>query len=111
MAARKNRGTKDLPWADVVRDRIRSAKLESRMLDAFNGKIKLTPTQLKAGEILMRKIMPDLSATELSGEIDNKHRVVSGTPLSDVDWEKQYGEAVEQPMSLPAKVNGNGAGH
>jgi len=113
MAARKHKGTKDNPWHDVVRERIRSAKIQERLIKAFDGKLELTPLQVTIGLGLYRKILPDLSATELSGEIATKPRVVSGKPMSEVDWEARYAADLAQqppPPALP-KPNGNGLGH
>lgn len=107
MAARTHRGTKDKPWHDVVRARIQSAKIEERLMKALSGEIELSPAQVQIGLGLMRKILPDLSATELSGEIETKQRVVSGAPMTDTDWEKRYSEDLEGAQQ-PPKTNGNG---
>lgn len=95
--ARKHRGTKDHPWHDVVRRRIQSAKIEERLMKALNGEIELSPGQIQIGLGLIRKVLPDLSATELSGEVETKHRVVSGSPMTDTDWEKRYADDLAPP--------------
>lgn len=63
MAARK-----DLRHSDDVRKRIQTSQLINRLNDHVNDKIDMSPTQLKAAEILLRKSLPDLSAVTLTGE-------------------------------------------
>lgn len=106
MAARKHRGTKDIPWHDVVRERLRTAKIEERLIKAFNGDLELTPAQIQIGLGLYRKILPDLSATEISGELDTKQRVVSASPLNDTDWEAKYAADLAQQLGSQ-KPNGS----
>ena len=52
---------------DDVREKIQAINIVSRLMGHFEGTVELSPTQLKAGEILLKKSLPDLSATELSG--------------------------------------------
>jgi hypothetical protein len=54
---------------DSVRDKIRTSQLVNRLQDHAFGEVELTKTQIKAIEVLIRKTLPDLSATELSGDI------------------------------------------
>lgn len=67
-----------------VRDRIRVSMLVKRLTDHVLGKQEMSPTQLKAAEVLLKKSLPDLAAIELSGKED-------GAPIalelkgSDVD--------------------------
>lgn len=67
-----------------VRDRIRVSMLVKRLTDHAVGKVEMSPTQVKAVEVLLKKSLPDLAAIELSGKED-------GAPIalelkgSDVD--------------------------
>ena len=70
MAARKNKGTKERGWPANVRERIRTSMLVNRLTDHALGKVRMTPSQVRAIEILLRKALPDLQATELSGGLD-----------------------------------------
>jgi len=45
-------------------------------------------TQVRAAEILLRKTLPDLTATELRGEVRNF--VISAEPLTEDEWVAQY---------------------
>ena len=55
---------------DEVRTKIQTSQLINRLQDHAIGGAELTPTQIKAVEILLRKTLPDLSATEISGDED-----------------------------------------
>ena len=73
MAARLNRRHQDM-----VRDKIQATQLVNRLEDhALNG-LELSPTQIKAIEILLKKSLPDLSAVELTGDKDNPVAVTGG---------------------------------
>ena len=63
MAARKRQVRLSEEW----RERIRSAAILQRLDRAAMGEVDMTPSQLKAAEIVLRKTIPDLNKTELSG--------------------------------------------
>jgi len=59
---------------DEVRERIRVSQLINVLeKQALDDGADLSPSRLKAIEILLRKSLPDLSAIEMSGEMS--HRV------------------------------------
>lgn len=62
MAARKTIWT-----PDIVRARIQTTQLAKRLQDHAFGKVKMEPTQIRAAEILLKKALPDLQSTELTG--------------------------------------------
>jgi hypothetical protein len=64
MAARKNRVTLSSEW----RERIRSGVILQRLEKAALGELEVSPTSLKAAEIVLRKTLPDLARTEVTGE-------------------------------------------
>jgi hypothetical protein len=47
-----------------VRDRIKTSMLIRRLTDHVVGKVEVSPTQLKAIEILLKKSLPDLSSVD-----------------------------------------------
>jgi hypothetical protein len=82
MAARINKIRHD----DETRAKIQTSQLVNRLTDHALGVegVKLEPTQVKAIEILLRKTLPDLQATELTGgdggpvQIQRIERVIVG---------------------------------
>lgn len=75
MAARKNKGTKDNPWPEVVKERIQTSMLVNRLQDHVSGKVELSSTQVRAAEILLSKTLPNLAAsdntTTVKYDVDN----------------------------------------
>lgn len=66
MAARKN------AWhPDIVRRRIRATQLMRRLRKHALGKCDMTVTQLKAAEILLRKVVPDVKHVEHTGTVNH----------------------------------------
>jgi hypothetical protein len=60
MAARKIKRLTD-DW----RAKIQTTMLIKRLQDHAEGKVDMSPTQIKAAEVLLRKSAPDLSSTTL----------------------------------------------
>lgn len=85
MAARKN-----LMHSELVRERIKASALVNRLTQFIEGKISMEPHQVTAALGLLRKVVPDLQAVELSGEVKAKH-VVMAEPLTEDEWAKTYG--------------------
>ena len=76
MAARKK-----LELTQAWRDKIQVAAIIDRLAKHINDEIDMKPTQLKAAEILLKKVAPDLSNTTLEGNEDKPQRMV-------VSWKK-----------------------
>lgn len=54
-------------YAEAVRARVRAGGIAKRLEGHVLGKIEMTSSQVTAALGLLRKVVPDLSATELSG--------------------------------------------
>jgi len=61
MAARKTQQL-DAKW----RERIRTAALINWLQNFALGKVKMSPARVKAAAILLRKVLPDMVATEIT---------------------------------------------
>jgi len=66
MAARSSKTTLHEKW----REKIAASMLLNRLANHALGKCEMTSTQVRAAEVLLKKVMPDLSATDLSGELN-----------------------------------------
>jgi hypothetical protein len=102
MAARKRKGTKDEPWPEQVRERLRGSMLVNRLTDHVLGKCELQTTQVTAALGLLRKILPDLSAVDANVNATVKQRVVNAQPMAEDEWERRYGDSLE-PAGRPAE--------
>ena len=68
MAARKIRGVGKGSMPKNWRERISAGVLAHRLMDHFEGTVELTSTQLKAADLLFKRIEPELTRTELTGK-------------------------------------------
>ena len=66
MAARTRRTVLTEEW----KKRIASGKIMKRIEECALGDIEMTSNQLKAADILLKKIIPDLARQELVGDKD-----------------------------------------
>jgi hypothetical protein len=63
---------------DDVRKKIQASQLINVLQDhALSGEGDLSPTRMKAIEILLKKSLPDLSSIELTGNADNPVQAVN----------------------------------
>ena len=75
MAARLNK-----LHSNEIRAKIQASQLINVLQDhALSDGSEISPSRMKAIEILLRKSVPDLSAVELSGDADNPLMVVGMT--------------------------------
>lgn len=77
MAARTNK----IRLTDNWREKIKIGVIIDRMMRHVDGKVEMTNSQIKAAEILLRKVAPDLARTELTGKDGNDMKMV-------VKWQK-----------------------
>ncbi len=66
MAARKLRKF----HTDEIRAKIQTSQLINRLTDHAFSKVELSATQVRAIEVLLKKAIPDLSAVDLTGEVE-----------------------------------------
>jgi hypothetical protein len=69
MAARITKGTKDVPWDERTRQRIKTSMLVNRLSDHVLNGTSMSATQIRAAEILLNKTLANLTATELVGSV------------------------------------------
>ena len=57
--------------SENTRERIKTTMIVKRLVDHIDGKIELKQTQIRAAEILLRKVLPDVQAIshEVSGSV------------------------------------------
>lgn len=72
MAARKRK----LRLNDDWKAKIQASNLCHRLTLHVEGKIEMSPTQVRAAEILLRKTVPDLGRTEVTGADGGPQRII-----------------------------------
>ena len=63
---------------DLTRKKIQVTQIINRLTDCLNGTVEMTPSQIRAAEILLKKALPDLAATQITGANDGPLMVVTG---------------------------------
>lgn len=58
--------------ADRTLSAIKAGTIVNRFMDHIEGKCELSATQVRAGQALLNKVLPDQKAVEHQGDIDGK---------------------------------------
>jgi hypothetical protein len=88
---------------EQVRAKIRGAYLIRRLQQHVAGKIKLTPEQVRSADILLRKIIPDLSQSSVTAEMTHKYVVEVPPLLTKDEWLKRY-KTIEHVQRKPPQL-------
>lgn len=59
--------------SDAHRDKIANSNILNALVEHAEGRREMSSTQVQAALGLLRKVMPDLAATELSGSLAVSH--------------------------------------
>ena len=90
MAARKK------PFlAQSTRDKIKASMIVNRLQDHIVGTVELSTSQVRAAEVLLRKVCPDLQAVEMKAEVTQSPAVIADQPMDASAWEQQYAASME----------------
>ena len=78
-------------WGERSRERIRAGVLLDLLHKCASGQIELSRSRLKAIEILLSKVLPDLASITVNADVT--HRFVAELPnvLNREEWERIYG--------------------
>ena len=88
--ARTRRGTKATGLSQEWKDKISATKILNRLLACVDGTVELSAQQIKAADIILRKIVPDLARQEVQ-QLDkdgNKTDPVSKIVIEHVSAKK-----------------------
>jgi len=67
---------------DETRAKIQASQLLNRLQNHALGEVEMTPTQIRATEVLLKKTLPDLTSVEMTGD--------DGGPMKRViEWAAQ----------------------
>jgi hypothetical protein len=81
-------------WHDeTIRQKIRVGLLSKRLQDHADGKVDMSATQVRAAEILLRKVLPDLASVEHSGNVEQTYVVSMPANVTAAEWNGKELEA------------------
>jgi len=90
--------TRKIRHDDETRAKIQASQLINRLRDHVLGKIELSPTQVRSAEVLLRKVLPDLAAVDVSGDIEHHFIARLPEPVDSVEaWEQRYRPMLPKP--------------
>lgn len=81
MAAR----TRKIRHDDETRAKIQAAQIINRFQKCLMGEIELSSQQVSCGKSLLDKVLPNLQATELSGEMEHQINKVENVIVDPQD--------------------------
>lgn len=74
---------------ELTKEKIRASAIINRLREHALGNNRMTATQIRAAEILLRKVVPDLASVEYTGELTT-HNVVSPEPPTPEVWNERF---------------------
>lgn len=77
--------------SDEHRVKIQNSNILNALIEHIQGDREMSATQVSAGLGLLKKVMPDLSSVEMSGEV--KHNYIARMPARVKDmaeWQNRY---------------------
>ena len=79
---------------DEHRGKIASSNILNALIEHVSGSREMTATQVSAGIALLKKVMPDLSAIDHSGEVTTPYVMRAPMPADTAEaWEKDNSPA------------------
>jgi hypothetical protein len=85
-----------------VREKIQASMLIRALHDCVAGRNQMTSVQVRAAEVLLKKVVPDLASVEYSGETTVKYEI-SGEPMTAEEWKREVEQEYSQPLFEAAK--------
>lgn len=91
MAAKGARGVRLNPKHDErTRAKIQTSQIINRLESFVEGKVDMSAPQVTAALGLLRKTLPDLQATEISGQVEQRYVARIPEPVTNTgEWLKQ----------------------
>lgn len=88
-----------LTQAQKTRDKIAISQIVQRLNKHALGKVDMTPTQIKAAEILLRKVLPDVQAIsyDVSGTITHAAELTDGALLAYLNEQRAIANQANSP--------------
>ena len=75
---------------DELRAKIKTSWIIKKLQDHIEGKLQLSMTQVKACEVLLKKIVPDVQTQQIVGEVTHSFVIEVPPMLSREEWLERY---------------------
>lgn len=77
--------------SDEHRVKIQNSNILNALIEHVEGKRDMSATQVSAGVALLRKVLPDMTAVEHSGEVEQTYIARMPSPVENMtEWQKRY---------------------
>ncbi len=70
--------------SDAHRVKIQNSNILNALIEHVDGKRDMSASQVTAGVALLRKVLPDLNSTTISGDPDNPMKLITEITLKGV---------------------------
>lgn len=95
MAARVNKPLHDPKTIERIRASVKTSQLVNRLTDFVNGKVELAPAQVTAALGLLKKVLPDMTSVEHSGDIEHNYVARLPTASKTMDeWQASHANSL-----------------
>jgi len=79
--------------SDEHRVKIQNSNILNALIEHATGARDMSATQVSAGLGLLRKVLPDLTAVEHSGEVAKTYVIRTPAPVGSMaEWQQQYAQ-------------------
>lgn len=75
-----------------IQDGINVNQILRRLFKLVMGQVEMTPAAVTAAGIMLKKVLPDLAAVDLSGSVENIHYAIADEPTTADEWVERYTE-------------------
>ena len=89
------------------RAKIKATQLIHRLQAHIFDGLKLEMSQIRAIDILLKKIIPDLTRTEIAADLNVRYVAELPKVLTKSEWISKYGSDHLSPPMIEGTVNGN----
>jgi hypothetical protein len=73
-----------------TRDKIKAAQIINRLYACVMGKVEMTPQQVASAKTLLGKVLPDLQATQVTGEVTHNYALMPEEAMTAEEWQQQH---------------------
>jgi len=85
-----------------VRQKIQTANIITRLQKHVDGDVEMSATQVRAAEILLQKVVPNLASIESFNQTEVS--VISTEPITESAWAQMH---AEEPAEDMGEAQGN----